>query len=159
VLTFLLNFIPNIGMATSVLLPMPVVLLDPKFGLPSAAVSFFCPLLAGLAAKDILEPLLIGHSTSLQPVAVLFAIMLWGSVWGATGMVLAVPITAVVRIYLAALEHPLPRYFASLLAGKEGLAEADDPLSEADFGGEAALNEEAGRGPAEGGGEGASSRG
>ena len=33
-------------------------------------------------------------------VAVLLSIMLWGSVWGLTGMVLAVPMTAVCRIYL-----------------------------------------------------------
>ena len=67
--------------------------------------------------QDILEPLLIGHSTSLQPVAVLLSIMVWGSVWGVTGMVLAVPMTAVARIHLAGLEHPLPRYLAGLLDG------------------------------------------
>ena len=65
----------------------------------------------------MLEPLFIGKSTSLQPVAVLLAIMLWGSVWGVTGMVLAVPMTAVMRIYLAHIAHPLPRYFAAVLAG------------------------------------------
>ena len=43
--------------------------------------------------------------------------MLWGSVWGITGMLLAVPMTAVARIYLAGLNHPLPRYFAAVLAG------------------------------------------
>ncbi|KAL1499631.1 hypothetical protein AB1Y20_011830 [Prymnesium parvum] len=117
VLTFWLNFIPNVGMASSVCLPMPLLLLDPKFGSVAVAVAFACPLLAGLFAKDVLEPLLIGQSTSLQPVAVLLSIMLWGSVWGVTGMVLAVPITAVARIYLAGLDHPLPRYIAGVLSG------------------------------------------
>ena len=117
VLTFLLNFIPNVGMATSVVLPMPLVLLDPRFGLGAILLAFLGPLLAGLAAKDVLEPLLIGRSTSLQPVAVLLAIMLWGSVWGVTGMVLAVPMTAVLRIYLESVDHPLSRYIASVLAG------------------------------------------
>ena len=37
--------------------------------------------------------------------------------WGVTGMVLAVPMTAVARIYLASVEHPLLRYLASVLAG------------------------------------------
>ena len=90
-----------------VLLPMPLVVLDPKFGLAAALFAFGGPLLVGLAAKDVLEPLVIGKSTSLSPVAVLMAIMLWGSVWGVTGMVLAVPMTAVARIYLASVEHPL----------------------------------------------------
>jgi hypothetical protein len=51
-------------------------------------------------------------------VAVLLSVMIWGSVWGITGMVLAVPLTAVLRIYLAGLEHPLPRYCALVLAGR-----------------------------------------
>ena len=71
-----------------------------------------------MLAKDVLEPLLIGHSTSLTPVAVLLAVMIWGSIWGITGMVLAVPMTAVLRIYLAGLDHPLSRWFALVLAGR-----------------------------------------
>lgn len=49
---------------------------------------------------------------------VMLAILLWGSVWGITGMVLAVPITAVIRIYLENIEHPLTRYLALSLGGK-----------------------------------------
>jgi hypothetical protein len=49
---------------------------------------------------------------------VMLAILLWGSVWGITGMVLAVPITAVIRIYLENVEHPLTRYLALSLGGK-----------------------------------------
>ena len=56
-------------------------------------------------SQDILEPLVLGHSTSLHPVAVLLAIMLFGSVWGVTGMVMAVPMTAVLRIHLEAVSY------------------------------------------------------
>ena len=116
-LTFCLNFIPNIGMACAVLLPMPFVALDNSFSAGQIALAFFGPAFCGVIAKDILEPTIIGHSTSLQPVAVLLTIMCWGSIWGITGMVLAVPITAVCRIYLASIEHPLPRFIAHMLAG------------------------------------------
>ena len=40
-----------------------------------------------------------------------------GCRWGVTGMLLAVPITAVLRIHLSHIDHPLFRYLASLLAG------------------------------------------
>lgn len=60
VLAFLLNFIPNVGMATAVLLPMPLVVLDPQFGAAAALLAFGGPLLVGLVAKDVLEPLVIG---------------------------------------------------------------------------------------------------
>ena len=53
----------------------------------------------------------------MQPVAVLLSIMCWGAVWGMTGMIMAVPMTAVIRIYLEGIDHPLPRYFAHMLAG------------------------------------------
>ena len=55
-------------------------------------------------------------------------------------MVLAVPITAVARIYLASVEHPLLRYLAAVLAG------TTDGRSELRGGG--------GGGDADGGGEG-----
>ena len=34
--------------------------------------------------------------------------------WGVTGMLLAVPITAVLRIHLSHNYHPLPRWIAAL---------------------------------------------
>ena len=44
------------------------------------ACAFFVPGLFGVISKDVLEPLLIGKSTALQPVALMLAIMIWGSV-------------------------------------------------------------------------------
>ena len=34
-------------------------------------------------------------------------------------MVMAVPLTAVLRIHLEAIDHPLPRYAAAMLAGRK----------------------------------------
>jgi predicted PurR-regulated permease PerM len=42
-------------------------------------------------------------------VVVLLSLMLWGTLWGVPGLVLAVPLTAVLRIHLAHVDHPLPR--------------------------------------------------
>ena len=55
--------------------------------------------------------------------------LLWGAVWGVTGMVLAVPITAVLRIRLSHIKHPLPQYVANLLVGEaEPPTAAGSPL-------------------------------
>jgi len=116
-LAFWLNFIPNIGMFTAVCLPMPLTALDPKFEPIQIAAAFFGPMTTGILAKDVLEPIVIGGGAGLQPVVVLLSIMLWGSVWGVTGMVLAVPMTAVCRIYLQATPHPLTRYAAAVMSG------------------------------------------
>lgn len=130
VLTFFLNFIPNVGGMAAVLLPLPLVALDPAFSGSAAFTAFAVPFCVNLFAKDFLEPTLIGQSTSLHPVAVLLAILIYGSVWGIVGMVMAIPLTAVMRIYLASVEHPLPQYVARKLAGtsthRDNKADATD---------------------------------
>jgi len=117
VLAFFLAFVPNIGLAISVCLPMPVVILDPSFNAWDSALAFFGPAIVGTIAKDILEPLVLGNATSLHPVAVVLVIMLFGSVWGVTGMVMAVPMAAVIRLVISNVDHPMARYVASCLAG------------------------------------------
>lgn len=58
------------------------------------------------------------HSTAYrscwQPVALILSILLWGMAWGITGMILAVPITAVLRIYLEDIKHPLTKFIAKV---------------------------------------------
>ena len=124
VIAFFLNFIPNIGMFISVLLPMPLIGLDPQFSPYQIAGAFLGPLLVGSFAKDVLEPVVLGNSTSLHPIAVLLSIMLFASVWGITGMIMAVPMTAVLRIFLSAVDHPLPRAVAAALSGSHKAAAA-----------------------------------
>ena len=128
-LAFWLNFIPNIGMFTAVCLPMPLTALDPRFGPIAVAAAFFGPLSTGIISKDVLEPVVIGAGANLQPVAVLLSIMLWGSLWGLTGMVLAVPMTAVCRIYLASTPHPLTRYAAAVLSGTQYEGTQYEPMA------------------------------
>lgn len=155
VLAFFLSFIPNIGMAVAICLPMPIVVLEPSFSVLNVAFAFLGPTVVGTIGKDVLEPLVLGNATSLHPVAVVLVIMLFGSVWGITGMVshdrmtmgksvkscancsvtahttpqsprelwpcvsqvMAVPMTAVIRLILANIEHPMTRQVAEILSG------------------------------------------
>jgi AI-2 transport protein TqsA len=50
------------------------------------------------------------------PVAILLALIFWGMLWGIVGMLLATPITAVVKILLERFEGT--RVLAELLAGR-----------------------------------------
>ena len=107
VLAFWLNFVPNVGSVVAVALPMPVVLLDPAFSGGQAALALLLPLGVHGVIGNVVEPLLFGASMEMHPVVVLCSLMVWGSVWGITGMVLAVPMTAVLRIHLSHIDHPL----------------------------------------------------
>jgi len=116
-LGFWLNFVPTVGTLVAVLLPMPVVLLDERFGPVQVVLALALPLAAHGFAGNVLEPMLFGSTLRLHPVVVLLSLMTWAALWGVTGMVLAVPITAVLRIRLAHIDSPTTQYLADLLAG------------------------------------------
>ena len=51
VLTFFLNFIPNVGGMGAVLLPLPIVALDPKFSSVQSTIAFAVPFCVNIFAK------------------------------------------------------------------------------------------------------------
>ncbi len=115
VLTFFLNFIPNVGSLIAIALPLPVVLLQFGLGWP------FWVVLAGSSTiqfliGNVLEPKLMGESMDLHPITILMFLMFWGLVWGIPGMFLAVPITAILKIILSRI--PTTKSWAELLAGR-----------------------------------------
>ena len=61
-LSFALNFVPNVGMFLGVCLPMPLVALDDDFTPLETALAFLIPLAVGTIAKDVLEPELLFHT-------------------------------------------------------------------------------------------------
>lgn len=73
---------------------------------------------------NVIEPRVLGDAMELHPIVVLLSLMLWGSLWGVVGMILSVPITAVLKICLHSLNHPLPRFLATALEGRFDLGEA-----------------------------------
>ena len=93
------------------------MVLEPSFSGWDVAAAFLGPLTTATFAKDVLEPWLIGAATSLHPVVMLLSIMLFGTIWGMVGMIMAVPLTAIMRIVLKNIEHPLSRYIADVLGG------------------------------------------
>jgi AI-2 transport protein TqsA len=115
VMAFLLNFIPSIGSVFSTLLPIPIAIL--QFDNPWMIVAvILVPGLVQLVIGGAIEPLIMGEGLDLHPVAVLLALIFWGLLWGAVGMLLAAPMTAVLRIVLERIETTRPA--AGLLAGR-----------------------------------------
>jgi len=115
ILTFLLNFIPNIGSIIAMLIPLPVLFLQFGFGVRFWVVLGVCGL-AQFLIGNILEPKMLGDSLDLHPVTVLLFLMFWGLVWGVPGMFLAVPITSLLKILFERIEVTKP--MAELLAGR-----------------------------------------
>ena len=80
-------------------------------------LAFVLPFCCHMVVGNVLEPLVFGHSLELQPVVILLSLMVWGMLWGITGMVLAVPMTAVLKIHLASINHPVAIYLVHVLDG------------------------------------------
>lgn len=61
-----------------------------------------------LVALNLLYPRILGKRLQLNPLAVTMALLGWGALWGAMGLLLAIPITAAVRIIFAHVESLKP---------------------------------------------------
>ena len=59
-------------------------------------------------AINILYPKLIGKRLQLNPLAVTIALLIWGWLWGAVGLILAIPLTAALKIIFDHVESMRP---------------------------------------------------
>ena len=62
----------------------------------------------------LLTPILVGDRIGLHPVAVIFALMAGGQIAGFVGVVLALPVAAVIMVFL---RHAVDHYRSSELYG------------------------------------------
>jgi predicted PurR-regulated permease PerM len=74
-----------------------------------------------------LTPKLVGESIGLHPVAVIFAVLAGGQIFGFFGVLLALPAAAVM---LVVLRHARERYLASDIYGAEAASTADTPAAD-----------------------------
>jgi AI-2 transport protein TqsA len=113
VLTFVGNFIPYVGSLVALVLPVLLALLElePPWQ-PLAVLALL--LLVQFVTNNFVEPRLTAHAVDLSPLVVLVALAFWGLCWGAVGMVLAVPLTVMLKIVWEniALTRPLARLMA-----------------------------------------------
>jgi predicted PurR-regulated permease PerM len=111
--TFLLNYIPNIGSFLSKLVPFLFAIL--QFGGLWKAVWLlvFMFILDAILAM-IIEPKLMGARLGLSPLAIIVALFFWGWLWGIPGMVLAVPLLAIMKIVAA--NYPPLRWLEGILS-------------------------------------------
>jgi AI-2 transport protein TqsA len=115
-LTFLLNFIPNVGSFISILLPVPIVFLAGNLNGFEKLMAIGIPAAIQFVIGNFIQPKLMGSHMRLHPVAILVSLIFWGMLWGVVGAFLAVPITSIIRI--ACDRHPLTRPVANLMAGR-----------------------------------------
>ncbi len=91
-----LSLVPYLGVLLAMAPPLAVgigVLKAAEF--PIIAVVVFAIHLFGI---NVLYPKILGKRMQLNPVVVTVALLFWGFLWGAMGLVLAIPLTAALKI-------------------------------------------------------------
>jgi len=106
-LIFGLNYIPYIGAWLGVIFPAMLALVQFDTIRPFlvtvgalSVVQFTC--------GSIIEPRLMGGGLNLSPVVMLLSLVLWGTLWGVVGMLLAVPLMVVFMIICSQFEPTRP---------------------------------------------------
>lgn len=109
VLTGLLVAVPYLGFALGLVFALITGMLQfgPLYGLIAVAVVYG---IGQVVESVYLTPKLVGGSIGLHPVAVIFALIAFGSVFGFVGVLLALPMAAILSVALKRLRGA---YFAS----------------------------------------------
>ena len=125
VIHFFLNYIPTAGPIVATIIPLPVIMLDPALTATAKIAAFVGPSLVHFTFGNFVEPMVFGSSLDLHPVVVLLALALWYALWGVPGAILAVPISAVLRIVMAQMDHPYAHIIVCILEGRISAAMED----------------------------------
>jgi AI-2 transport protein TqsA len=116
VLTFLGNFIPYVGGLVAFTLPVLLAFLDldpvwRPFGVALVLI------LIQVVTNNFVEPTVTGKAVDLSPFVTLVSLTFWGLCWGLTGMLMAVPLTAMLKIIAESVSDTRP--LAILMGGSD----------------------------------------
>ncbi|OIN60172.1 AI-2E family transporter [Arsenicibacter rosenii] len=103
-----LILIPYFGIAIGSVLPSLFTLVtndNPLVALGVIGVFLFVQVLEG----NFITPYIVGSKVSINPLAAIIVLILWGQLWGLTGLILALPMTAIIKVIFDSIE-PLKPY-------------------------------------------------
>jgi predicted PurR-regulated permease PerM len=106
ILSGFLSLVPYLGVILAMLPPLLVGL--GQLESPDLLVVILSVVGLHLFALNVLYPKFLGSRLKLNPLAVTIALLFWGIMWGAVGLVLAVPITAAMKIVFDHVETLKP---------------------------------------------------
>jgi predicted PurR-regulated permease PerM len=112
---FIFNFIPTIGSAISLVLPVTMALLEYESFTFALIVALILIAIQTLFF-NILETSFVGKRLNLNPLLILLAVLIWGYIWGIVGMLLAVPLTAIIKIIISNSNSRNLNFLADLMS-------------------------------------------
>lgn len=107
VLAFLLNFVPTFGSIVATIVPflMAIVQFDTML---QPILVLVIPAAIQVTIGNVIEPRIMGERLDIHPVVILFSLVMWGLIWGVPGMLMAAPLTAVLKIIFSHIDTLKP---------------------------------------------------
>jgi predicted PurR-regulated permease PerM len=112
---FLFNFIPSIGSAIALVLPVVMTLLQYESITYALLIALILAAIQTLFF-NIIETNLIGKRLNLNPLLILMSVLIWGYIWGIVGMLLSVPLTAIIKIIISNSESENMKFISDLMS-------------------------------------------
>jgi len=106
-LLFILNYIPIIGSIVATALPAVFALMQYE-SLGPFFVVLFGIVIIQQAVGSIIEPRFMGDKLNLSPLVILLSLATWNLIWGIPGMLMCVPLTAIVIIIFSYFPQTRP---------------------------------------------------
>ena len=113
-LSFITNYIPNIGFVIGVIPPAILALLEGGPSLMLAVIAIYC--VVNFVIQSVIQPKVVGDAVGLSGTVTMISLAFWAWVLGALGALLAVPLTLLARAILVEAD-PRSRWLLPLLSG------------------------------------------
>ncbi|MEV0902274.1 AI-2E family transporter [Actinoplanes sp. NPDC049802] len=113
-LSFITNYIPNIGFIIGVVPPALLGLLQGGPDLMLSVIALYC--VVNFIIQSIIQPKIVGDAVGLSATVSFLSLIFWAWVMGALGALLAIPLTLLAKGLLVDID-PSTRWLNGLLAG------------------------------------------
>ncbi|MEV0616451.1 AI-2E family transporter [Nonomuraea sp. NPDC050404] len=118
-LSFITNYIPNVGFVLGLAPPAVLALLDSGVATMAGVIVAYCVL--NFLIQSIIQPKFAGESAGLSTAVTILSLLVWTWALGALGAILAVPLSSFARAVLIDAD-PATAWAAPLVTGR-----AEDP--------------------------------
>ena len=108
-----LNLVPILGAFIGAVLPAAQALLQFD-GFDGIFVILIASTVIHFVVNNVIIPKMVGSRINVNATAATLGLIFWGWLWGGLGLLLAIPLTALIRIFLASL--PTSAAWSNLIA-------------------------------------------
>lgn len=111
------NVVPFLGSVLSGFLPS-LALLAQSQNVGATVGLYGCCVGVHFTIANFVTPKVLGSRVDINATTSTIALIVWGEMWGGLGLLLAIPLTAVIKILLESSGRAWPQWFASLMSEK-----------------------------------------